>query len=138
MSNPLASNIDWRTPAKFALNGATSTIVHFAALVMLMDVVHIGSAGLANGCAAVFGITSSYLGNRSFVFNSTVAHAQALPSFLLLYGVAMLVHVAVLTAWTDYAGFRYELGFLIATSASLMLTFVGNRYFVFVPAARSD
>lgn len=121
------------TFVRFVVNGLAATAVHFAVLSGLIEVVHVGSAGLANGIASLFGITASYVGNHAFVFQSNVAHRRALPGFVLLYACVALLHVLVLAIWTDYAGWRYEPGFLLATAGSLLVTFVGNRTFVFAP-----
>jgi putative flippase GtrA len=119
---------------RFVLNGLVATAVHYAVLVTLIEFVRVESAGLANGIAAVFGISASYLGNRILVFQSRASHSRTLPRFLLVYCLVTLLHAGVLAIWTDYEKLPYTLGFLLATAMSLLLTYFSNRNFVFSSA----
>jgi putative flippase GtrA len=92
------------------------------------------SAGLANLIAAAFGITASFLGSRYFVFRKTdVPLSRQALKFAGLYGVIALGHGAVLFAWTDWHHLDYRLGFLLATSLQVLLSYVGNKLLVFKP-----
>lgn len=122
---------------RFVLNGLAATAVHYAVLTTLIEVVHIRSAGIANGIAALFGISASYLGNKLLVFRSDARHARTLPRFLLIYVLVALLHAGVLAVWTDLGGMPYTIGFLIATCGSILLTYFGNRIFVFAAPAAS-
>ncbi|HHW4681225.1 MAG TPA: GtrA family protein, partial [Xylella taiwanensis] len=53
---------------RYLLNGLFATAVHYTILRFNMEVLDLHLAGLANGIAAVFGITVSFIGNRYFVF----------------------------------------------------------------------
>ena len=119
------------TVLRFAVNGIVATAVHFAVLSFLIEIVHFASAGLANGIAALFGITASYLGNRMFVFRSTAPTKQTLPRFVLIYALVAGWHVLALTIWTDMLHLPYQAGYVLATAASMTLTFLGSRWFVF-------
>lgn len=123
------------TFVKFVLNGLFATAVHYAVLTALIEIAHVKFAGLASGIAAVFGISTSYLGNKLLVFQSNASHTRALPRFLLLYACVALLHAGVLTVWTDTAKLPYTAGFLLATAGSLLLTYFSNRRFVFVSTA---
>jgi len=122
------------TFVRFVANGLFATAVHYAVLTALIEVAHLKYAGVANGIAAIFGITASYLGNKILVFRSKTTHARTLPRFLLVYLLVALLHAGVLAVWTDYAKLPYTVGFLIATAGSLLLTYAFNRAFVFKPA----
>jgi putative flippase GtrA len=126
------------TLIRFVVNGIVATAAHYATLVLLLEVVGLRSAGLANGLAAIVGISVSYLGNYKHVFRSDAAHAQTLPRFLCVYVLVALMHALVLAAWTDYFRLSYHLGFVIATGLSVMLTFIGNMSFVFRKAPRDS
>jgi putative flippase GtrA len=123
-------NSAW-TFVRFVINGLFAIAVHYAALVTLVDVAKLKWVGLANGIASVFGITASYLGNRTFVFRSQSPATRTLPRFLVLYGAMALLHTATLTLWTDMMRFPYTPGFLITAALTTLATFFGNRYFVF-------
>ena len=122
---------DAATFLRFIINGLTATGVHFAVLASLFEGGLIHSAWMANGLAAVTGIIASYVGNHHFVFRSTMNYGKTIPAFFVLYGVVAMLHAGVLAVWTDWAGLPYQVGFLIATSCSLLVTFMGNRLFVF-------
>lgn len=119
------------TAVRFALNGLAATAIHFAVLVVLIEIARVPSAGLANGMAAVVGIAASYLGNRALVFRSEAPHAQTLPKFLAVYAGAAMLHATVLWVWTDRAGLPYPAGFVLATGLSVALTYFANKLIVF-------
>lgn len=119
------------TFARFIANGLVATAVHYVALIVLIEGVGFNSAGLANGIAAVFGISASYVGNRYFVFQSGATLMRTLPPFLILYATIALLHATVLAIWTDYGGLPYTIGFLIGTAGSILISYLGNRYLVF-------
>lgn len=118
--------------ARYILNGIVATAVHYAVLTANLLLFDIPSAGLANIIAAVFGITSSFIGNRYFVFR---AHRGSLRSqgqrFLVLYALIACVHGAVLFVWTDVYALDYRPGFLIATFIQFALSYLGNKRLVF-------
>lgn len=116
---------------RFVINGLVATAAHYLSLVFLIELIGIGSAGMANGLAAIVGITVSYLGNHKLVFRSDEGHSATFPRFLGVYAAVAVVHGCALAIWTDYFGFSYHSGFVIATALSVMLTFVGNKRFVF-------
>jgi putative flippase GtrA len=117
---------------RYAVNGLVATGVHYAALLFNMNMLHMPSAGLANLCAAVIGITVSFLGSRYFVFRN---HAGRLLSqagkFALLYGAIALLHGLVLYLWADLASFDYRVGFILAILLQLAFSYWGNRTLVF-------
>lgn len=119
---------------RFLLNGLFATAVHYAVLAALIELANFKSAGLANGLAAPVGIAVSYMGNKLLVFKSMAAHTRTLPGFLLVYFLVAAQHAGVLVVWTDYAKLPYTLGFMIATAASFLLNYFGNRLFVFTAA----
>jgi putative flippase GtrA len=125
-----------RTFGRFLVNGLFAAAVHFAALVALVDVAQLKYASVANGFAALFGIGASYVGNKLLVFRSEATHARTLPRFLFVYALVALLHAGVLAVWTDYYRLPYMLGFLIATSGSVLLTYTLNRKLVFNSAIK--
>jgi putative flippase GtrA len=128
-SSPLSA--ERFTAVRFAINGVVATAAHYMILVTLIEVARVPSVGLANGLASVVGITVSYLGNRWFVFGSSAPHRTTLPRFIAVYAAVALLNVAVLYCWSDLLGLDYSLGFLIAISGSVVLTYIGNKLCVF-------
>jgi len=119
-------------PAKFLVNGVVATIVHFSVLSFCLKVLLWHSAGLSNMMASVFGITSSFLGNRYFVFdNSNEPVQKQIMRFIALSVTLAGVHFCVMYVSTDIYGNDYRLSFLLATVIQTILSFLGNKIMVF-------
>ena len=117
---------------RFGINGAVATCVHYVALTIALQTMHIPSAALANFLGAAFGIASSFLGNRYFVFtNSKSTLIRQLIQFSGLYGAIAILHGVILLLWTDWKGWDYRTGFLLATFAQIFFSYMGNKYLVF-------
>lgn len=117
---------------RYAVNGLFATAVHFSVLRLAIEVLHVPSAGLASLIGATFGIGTSFLGSRHFVFRRR--EQAILPQagrFLGLYAAIAVLHGAVLWGWSDLAGWDYRVGFLIATGLQMCLSYVGNKVLVF-------
>lgn len=118
--------------ARYVVNGIAATVVHFGVLTFNLEVLGLRSAGVANGIAAIFGITASFLGNRYFVFPGARAALSTLVlKFGGLYGAIALMHALVLAVWTDWLGLDYRIGFLLATGLQASLSYLGNKFLVF-------
>ena len=118
--------------ARYVVNGIAATVVHFGVLTFNIEVLELRSAGVANGIAAIFGITASFLGNRYFVFPGARAALSTLVlKFGGLYGAIALMHALVLALWTDWLGLDYRIGFLLATGLQASLSYLGNKFLVF-------
>lgn len=118
--------------ARYVVNGIVATAVHYTVLQFNLGVLHVPSAGLANLIAAGFGIATSFLGSRYFVFR---AHAGSLlhqfAKFGVLYACIALLHGCVLWLWTDLNHLDFRIGFLLATGLQVVLSFWGNKVLVF-------
>lgn len=117
---------------RYVLNGLFATAAHFAMLTFLLQVLAWQSAGLANLCAAVVGIATSFLGSRYFVFRQVLQpfSGQVL-RFGSLYAAIAVLHGLVLFIWSDWLALPYTIGFLLATGLQFMLSYLGNKYLVF-------
>ena len=119
-------------PAKFLVNGVFATGVHFSVLTFCLKVLLWHSAGLSNMTASVFGITSSFLGNRYFDFkNSDEPFQKQVTRFIALSVTLATVHGLVMYLSTDVYGNDYRLSFLLATVIQTILSFLGNKIMVF-------
>lgn len=126
------ATLNRQRPFRYVVNGGVATAVHFLVLVFSIQVLDWSSAGVANGFAALFGIVSSFVGSRYYVFTSSTESASSqLVKFLMLYVSIALFHAGVLLVWTDYYQLSYVVGFMIATAMQLMLSYWGNKILVF-------
>ncbi|WP_226498500.1 GtrA family protein [Ferribacterium limneticum] len=118
--------------ARYAINGAFSTLVHFSVLSVAIEGFDMPSASLANLLAACIGITTSFIGSKYYVFrrHRDPLHEQA-AKFVALYGVIALLHAGVMALVTDIGGVNYRIGLVLATALQVLLSFSGNRRLVF-------
>ena len=124
--------------ARYVVNGLVATAVHFGVLTFLLEVMRVPVAGLANLVAAVFGIATSFLGSRYYVFrrpDQPVAPQAA--KFIALYAAIACLHGLVLAVWTDWWGLPWRWGFVLATGLQVALSYWGNKRLVFRDAASS-
>ena len=117
---------------RYLINGLLATAVHYGVLTVNLELLNFRSAGAANFIAALFGIGTSFMGSRYYVFRG---HAQSFvrqaAGFGGLYAGISALHGLALFAWTDSYGFDYRFGFLLATAMQVLLSYFGNKYLVF-------
>ena len=90
------------------------------------------SAGIANFIAAIFGIATSFVGSRYFVYkNHSNTMSSQLLRFLLLYGFIAVLAGFLMYIWSDLYGFSYQIGFVIATFVQMLFSYFGNKILVF-------
>jgi putative flippase GtrA len=117
---------------RYVVNGLAATAVHFAVLSFNLQVMEMRYAGVANLIAAAFGIATSFIGSRYFVFEGRGRPLlRQATKFGLLYAAIALLHGAVLFGWTDMLGLDYRAGFAVATALQVLLSFWGNKHLVF-------
>ena len=118
--------------SRYILNGLVATLVHFSVLTVNMQVFEMRSAAVANGFASIIGIAVSFLGSKFYVFRKYDGRiaGQAM-AFFLLYACISCVHIGVLFFWSDFLGFKYQVGFIIALFVQVVVSFFGNKLFVF-------
>lgn len=120
--------------SRYIVNGLFATAVHFVVLSVSISLLGFKSAGLANLFAVIFGIITSFLGSRYFVFKQTEESLfnQAV-KFGSLYGAIAILHGLSLWLWTDVQGLDYRVGFFIATGMQVLLSYIANKRLVFNP-----
>ena len=113
----------------FSAVGAIGTVVHYATLVGLVELMAIRPT-VATVAGAVSGALVNYALNYRFTFRSTVDHRIALARFacVALLGVAIS---AALVAAAQAAGVGYLLGQVIATGVVLLIGYLFNRHWTF-------
>ena len=117
---------------RYFVNGIFATTVHYTILVLNIEVVALESAAFSNLIAVFFGIITSFLGSRYYVFQSIDEPAlRQAKKFIGLYGVIALLHWSLMLVWVDWNGMDYRIGFLIATLLQVTLSYFGNKYLVF-------
>lgn len=118
--------------ARFLVNGLVATAVHYTVLHVCIEMLHVPLAAVANGIAAVFGIITSFLGNRYFVFAGRQGSAVRQGAlFVGVYATVALLHGLLMFAWADWLGLDYRIGFLLITGMQMVFSFIVNKFVVF-------
>ena len=93
---------------------------------------------IAYGIASIFGILTSFLGNKFFVFTNVNQYSypnnhafKQLRSFLLIYGLIMLICSVLMGVLSDLLHINYNLSFMLALCVQTLLSFFGNKLYVF-------
>jgi putative flippase GtrA len=121
-----------RQPVRYIINGLFATAIHFLVLTFNLKILGWQSAGLSNLVAAVFGIATSFLGSRYYVFNESLEPLlKQLYRFILLYVAIALLHGGLLYGWVDLYHYNYVFGFVIATVMQVVCSYFGNKVLVF-------
>lgn len=117
---------------RFVFNGLIATGVHYASLLFFMEFFELRSVVLANITAALLGITVSFIGSRYYVFRNIdkTFHVQFF-QFSSLYLSILIIHTVTLYVWSEIYGFDYKVGFFVATSLQVFMSYIGNKLLVF-------
>jgi putative flippase GtrA len=114
---------------RYTLVGALATAVHYGLLALVVELLH-WPAWLGSGLGAVVGAQVAFFGNRAFTF----AHeGDIAPAWVKFQGTAMLgalLGMAIVGAGVS-VGLHYLAAQVVATLASLLLTFAINRAWTF-------
>lgn len=114
---------------RYTLVGAVATAVHYALLAIVVEWVH-WPAWWGSGIGAVIGAQVAFFGNRGFTF----AHkGDVAPAWIKFQGTAIagaLLGMLIVGVGVNL-GVHYLVGQVVATLASLVLTFAINRAWTF-------
>ncbi|WP_372528935.1 GtrA family protein [Piscinibacter sp.] len=115
--------------ARYTVVGAFATLVHYALLTLVVELAH-WPAYLGSGFGAVVGAQVAFFGNRWFTF----AHGgEVAPAWVKFQSTALagaLLGMGVVGLGVRW-GLHYLAAQVLATLASLVLTFAINRAWTF-------
>ena len=115
----------------YAVAGGMATAVHYAVLLLLVEVFAMSPAPAA-ACGALSGAAVSYIVNRRLAFSGTAArHQQALPKFLLIALAGAALNGGLVWAGVQVFGWHYLAAQAVATLVVLGLTYRLNRSWTF-------
>ena len=114
---------------RYALVGAVATAAHYALLAIVVEWLR-WPAWIGSGLGAVLGAQVAFFGNRVFTFGH---EGEVLPAWLKFQGTAVAGAVLgmLIVGAAVHLGLHYLVGQVIATLASLVLTFLINRAWTF-------
>ncbi len=115
--------------SRYTLVGAVATAVHY--LVLIGGVEQAGwPAWLGSGLGAVVGAQLAYAGNRWFTFAHRGEVGASWPRFMSTALLGALLGMAIVALGVRL-GVHYLIAQVLATLASLVLTFAINRAWTF-------
>ena len=122
---------------KFIINGLFATFIHYVTMLFISNYV-IAIYSIAYFIASIFGILTSFLGNKFLVFTNSNQNCsqnnnafKQLKIFLLLYGLIMLICSILMGVLSDFLLINYNLSFMISLIVQTLLSFFGNKRYVF-------
>jgi putative flippase GtrA len=110
--------------------GAIGTAAHFSVLAALVQLAGASPVG-ASTVGAIVGVIINYALNHRFTFASRRAHHVALPRFLAIAAMGIVLNAAVLSAALAFVRPHYLVAQLAATGAVLVAGFFANRKWTF-------
>jgi len=116
---------------KFGLVGVLNTLVQFVVFILLFRVVHFPMM-VSSGLGYAAGILNSYLINRVWTFEvEAKPQAGEFLRFVVVNIVAMGVNLGTLKLLVSGGGLLPELSQVLAIGSSLVVNFVGNKWWTF-------
>lgn len=115
---------------RYAGVGAIGTAVHYAVLVVLVQFANVTPIS-ASTVGAVAGAIVNYALNHRFTFVSQRKHILALPRFMAITGLGILVNAAVMALVLAVVTDSYLIAQVIATGVVLIVGYVANKKWTF-------
>jgi putative flippase GtrA len=122
--------------ARYAGAGAIGTTVHYAVLVLLVEIMRL-SPTLAAASGAAAGATVNYLLNYRFTFRSTVSHQLSIPRFAFVSLAGIAVSSTVVFVFVQLGAY-YLFGQVFATLLVLLLGFLANLFWTFSESSNDE
>lgn len=124
------SVLDVRRFLRFAAVGAVGTAAHYA---LLLGLVELGGVDPVLGSVGGFllGALVNYGLSRSLVFASERAHVEALPRFLAVAGMGLVINALLMRLLVHVLGLHYLLAQIVTTGLLLLWHYCGNAVWTF-------
>jgi len=117
---------------RFLLVGGSIVLVD---LICYLSLMYLGfETSISKGISFCFGAILGYFANRSYTFQSSEAGFLRFAVFCMLYLFSLFVNVFsndVIIKLTNQVFGSIIIAFLIATSISATINFIGMKYFIF-------
>jgi putative flippase GtrA len=115
---------------KFALAGTAATLTTYAVLIFLVEGWNWGAV-LASIAAYLVGAGVNYLLNYRFTFASTQLHRVAVPRFLAVMAVGLVLNTGIMYYAVNRLNIHYLLAQLMAVAVVLVWSFTLSRLWAF-------
>lgn len=114
----------------FASVGVIGTIVHYTALIIVVDGFH-ATPVFGSSVGFVLGAFVNYALNRRYTFRSQKKHIDAMPRFYLIAAAGFGLNGGIVFLLTEIIDMHYLLAQIAATGVVLLWNFTGNHLWTF-------
>ena len=115
---------------KFSLVGTAATLTTYAVLIVLVEGWH-WAAVPASSAAYLAGGGVNYLLNYRFTFSSVQPHRVAIPRFVTVMAVGLVLNAGIMYSAINRLAIHYLLAQLLAVAVVLVWSFTLNRLWAF-------
>ena len=115
---------------RFAGVGVIGTIGHYATLIFVVEILDYDPV-FGSTIGFLIGALINYFLNRHYTFTTNTRHSIALPKFIAVATVGMVINAVVMAALSTYLSLHYLLAQVIATGLVLVWNFIANKYWTF-------
>lgn len=122
---------------KFLTVGAVATLVHYSALILLVEAFNARPV-VASALGFAIGAVANYALNYRFTYKSSLPHSTAFPKFATTAGLGLAVNTATMAVCNEWLGLYYLASQIVATGVTLVWNFVLNTFWSFRPDERID
>jgi putative flippase GtrA len=115
---------------KFAGVGIIGTAAHYILLIIIVEVFN---RDPVSGSAVGFvgGALVNYYLNRHYTFKSDARHRVAMPKFLAVATIGMILNVTIMATLTNLLDIQYLINQVFATTVVLLWNFIANKFWTF-------
>ena len=120
---------------RFLIIGSTTVIIDLVVYLVLLNIIF--DTSISKAISFSVGAVFAYFANRSFTFKTSIKGFFRFIIFILLYLSTLFVNVVtneIILNLISQNVFSILIAFLIATSFSAGLNFLGMKYIVFSPS----
>ncbi|MDO8460454.1 MAG: GtrA family protein [Nanoarchaeota archaeon] len=117
---------------KFVAVGVVNTVINLFVLYILTEFFSVWYI-LSSLLAFLLAVTNSFIMNTIWTFKSNIKHKTAIryTKFFIVSIITALFNLLFLYVFTEFVGLWYMLSQLIAIALTLMINFVGNKFWTY-------
>lgn len=118
--------------SKFSLVGIINTSIHLSLLYVLTEFFSIWYL-LSSFLAFLVALTNSFIMNTLWTFKKNIKHKtiNKYTKFLTISIIAAILNLFLLYVFTEFVGLWYMISQIIAIIFTLMINFIGNKFWTF-------
>ena len=117
---------------KFCIVGIFNTFIHLAILYCLTEFFGVYYV-VASFIGFVTAVTNSFIFNTLWTFKKNIKERTTFrySKFFIISSLAALINLGLLYIVTEFLGILYILSQIIATGFSLMVNYIGNKFWTY-------